>query len=315
MRSKAELGASIRAGGKAVLIVNTRSRRGRREYTEALRLLLAARIGFVGLFPVTEPEKLAEVFAEALELEPDLVVVGGGDGTLKEAVKHLAHRDIALGLLPLGTTNNFARGLQLPLKLAGAVAVIAEGKVADVDLAEISHPDGSPPEIFANMLSMGLSVQVAENVPHLLKRYLGRNAYPLTAIARLALDRAFTATLTVDGEVHTLETHQLNIANGSHHSGRPIARDASPDDRLLAVYPLGGAGRIRLLSATARHVLTGQFRTITQPPFLTTGRVEIVTDPPMAADVDGELHPGTPMTVTLLPNALRVIVKQDFPDT
>ncbi|MDX6739412.1 diacylglycerol/lipid kinase family protein [Actinocorallia sp. A-T 12471] len=315
MRSKAELGASIRGGGRAVLVVNSRSRRGRREYAEALRLLIAARIGFVGLYPVTDPERLPEIFAEALELDPDLVVVGGGDGTLKEAVRHLAHRDIALGLLPLGTTNNFARGLQLPLRLSGAVEVIARGKVADVDLAEIVRDDDSEPEIFANMLSMGLSVKVAENVPHLLKRYVGRAAYPLTAIARLARDRAFTATLTVDGEVHTLKTHQLNIANGSHHSGRPIARDASPDDRLLAVYPLGGAGRVKLLSATARHVLTGAFRTITEPPFVTAGKVGIVTDPPMAADVDGELHPGTPMTVTLLPNALRVMVKQDFPDT
>ncbi|MCD0448671.1 diacylglycerol kinase [Actinocorallia sp. API 0066] len=315
MRSKAELGASIRAGGKAVLIVNSRSRRGRLKYAEALRLLIGAGIGFVGLYPVTDPEKLPEAFDEALELEPDLVVVGGGDGTLKEAVRHLAHRDIALGLLPLGTTNNFARGLLLPLGLRGAVEVIARGKVADVDLAELTRDDGTPPEIFANMLSMGLSVQVAETVPHLLKRYVGRAAYPLTALARLARHRAFTATLTVDGEAHTLRTHQLNIANGSHHSGRPIAYDASPDDRLLALYPLGEAGRVRLLSATARLVLTGRFRTITEPPFLTAGQVRIVTDPPMGVDLDGELHPGTPATVTLLPNALRVMVKPEYPDT
>lgn len=315
MRSKAELETAIRAGGRAVLIVNTRSRRGRRCYVEALRLLIRSGIGFVQLHPVGEPERLPEVFEEALAVEPDLIVVGGGDGTLKEAVRHLAYRDVALGLLPLGTTNNFARGLWLPLDLKGAVEVIGRGKVADVDLGELDPQDGGPPETFANMVSLGLSVQVAKSVPHLLKRYLGRVAYLLTALGALPGHRAFKAKVTIGGHVHEVSTHQLNIANGSHHSGRVIARDASPDDRLLAVYQLGDEGRLRLMSATARHALTGRFRTLAEPTFLTTNAVEIATDPPMAVDVDGELRARTPVTVRLLPNALRVFVPQEFPDT
>jgi anti-sigma B factor antagonist len=60
--------------------------------------------------------------------------VGGGDGTICEAARRLAHRDVALGLLPLGTTNNFARTLGIPLNLPAAIGVLAVGKVADVDL-------------------------------------------------------------------------------------------------------------------------------------------------------------------------------------
>ncbi len=315
MRSKAELEDAIRSGGRAVLIVNTRSRRGRRYYAEALRLLLKEGIGFIQLHPVDKPELLPEVFAEALEVEPDLIVVGGGDGTLKEAVRHLAYRDVALGLLPLGTTNNFARGLWLPLDVRGAARVIGRGKVADVDLGELDPLTGETPETFANMVSLGLSVQVAGSVPHLLKRYLGRVAYLLTALRRLPRHQAFRAELTIDGETHEIATHQLNIANGSHHSGQIIARDASPDDRLLAVYQLGDEARLRLMSATARHALTGRFRTLAEPSFLTTDTVDVVTEPPMSVDVDGELRARTPVTVRLLPNALRVLVPRDFPDT
>ncbi|WP_106399204.1 diacylglycerol/lipid kinase family protein [Actinocorallia populi] len=315
MRSKAELEEAIRSGGRAVLIVNTRSRRGRRCYAEALRLLLREGIGFVQLHPVNDPALLPEVFERTMELKPDLVVVGGGDGTLKEAVRHLAYQDVALGLLPLGTTNNFARGLWLPLDVRGAVGVIGGGKVADVDLGEFDPRTGAPPETFANMVSLGLSVHVARSVPHLLKRYLGRFSYLLTALWKLPRHQAFKATLDIGGAVHELTTHQLNIANGSHHSGRVIAKDASPDDRLLAVYQLGDQVRLRLLSATARHALTGRFRTLAEPSFLTTNAVEVATDPPMAVDVDGELRARTPVSVRLLPNALRVLVPREFPDT
>jgi YegS/Rv2252/BmrU family lipid kinase len=328
MRSKPELESAIAAGGRAALVINSRSRRGRRLYGRARRLLDEAGIAFDQVFPVTDPTRLRELFRDVLALEPDLVVVGGGDGTVAEAVGHLAHRDIALGVLPLGTTNNFARSLELPLDLPGAVRTVAlggpdGGKVADVDVGwfeSTGDPQGEGPgadreHIFANMVSLGLSVQVAGKVPHMLKRYLGRPAYALTAAGLLPRHKAFTARITIDGETTSLRTHQLNIANGAHHSGQRIARDASPDDRLLAVYRLGDERRLRLASATARHVLTGPWRTLDEDAFLTTAHVEIETDPPMRVDVDGEVRGRTPVTIRLRGNALRVIVPQTFDDT
>ncbi|WP_131742385.1 diacylglycerol/lipid kinase family protein [Actinomadura roseirufa] len=328
MRSKAELEAAIKAGGRAVLVVNSRSRRGRRLYGRARRLLREAGLEFAHVFPVTDPTRLGELFTDVLALEPDLVVVGGGDGTVAEAVGHLAHRDIALGVLPLGTTNNFARSLEMPLDLSGAVATLAMagppgGKVADVDVgwfastgdAQGEGPGDDHEHIFANMVSLGLSVDVAAHVPHGLKRVLGRSAYALTAARLLPRHAAFTARITIGGETHEVMTHQLNVANGAHHSGQRIARDASPDDRLLAVYRLGDERRLRLASATARHVLTGPWRSLEDDAFLTTAHVEIETDPPLRVDVDGEVRGRTPVTIRLRGNALRVIVPPGFVDT
>ncbi|WP_395104943.1 diacylglycerol/lipid kinase family protein [Actinomadura sp. SCN-SB] len=323
MRTKRELQSAIRGTGRAVLVINARSRRGRRLYSTARRRLEEAGLEFAQVFPVTEPDRLNDLFKDVLALDPDLVVVGGGDGTVAEAVGHLAHRDIALGILPLGTTNNFARSLELPVDLKGAVGVLRDGKVADVDVGHVeaeppspggaAHHDGG--HIFANMVSIGLSVHVAEQVPHDLKRFIGRGAYAVTAARLLPRHEAFRATITIDGETHEMATHQLNVANGAHHSGQRIARDASPDDRLLAVYRLGDEHRLRLASATARHVLTGQWRSLNEDAFLTTDHVHIATDPPLNVDVDGEVKGRTPVSVRLLGNALRVIVPGSFHDT
>ena len=201
---------------------------------------------------------------------------------------------MCLGVLPLGTTNNFARSLGLPLHLPAALRILTEGKVADVDLGHVAGRH------FANLTSLGLSVQVAEHVPHQLKRILGRAAYPLTALALLPRHRPFTAWLRVTavndgtdggtdgtggttGGVHELVTHQLNIANGSHHAGRAIARDTGLDDRQLVVYRLGDADRLRLTLATVRQAVTGPRRSLADTPFLTARQVWLDTDPPCSS--------------------------------
>jgi len=310
LRGKSEHEAAIRQRRRAALVVNTRSRRGLRLYQAARSHLEAAGFDLLGLFPVHRPGGLAASLAAAVDLRPDLLVAGGGDGTLSLASQHLAYRDIALGVLPMGTTNNFARTLGIPLDVAGAVSLLTNGKVADVDLGEAGGT------FFANLVSVGLSGHVAATVPHGLKQLLGRAAYPLTAAARLPAHRPFRATITTAGdERRTLTTHQLNIANGSFHAGRPITADASADDRLLVAYTLGSGGRLSLVAAIVRHALAGARRSHAEPTFLATSELWLHTDPPLPLDIDGEVHGRTPVRIMLAGNALRVMVAPGFPDT
>ncbi|MBA9004727.1 MULTISPECIES: diacylglycerol/lipid kinase family protein [Thermomonospora] len=310
MRSKEDLEAAIRGEGcRAVLVVNTRSRRGRRLFAKSRRLLVEAGLSFGEVHPVSDPARLPDVLRDVLSRDPDLVVVGGGDGTIAEAVSHLAQRDVVLGVLPLGTTNNFARSLELPVALPGAVQVLREGKVADVDVGFVAG------RVFANMVSVGLSVDIAERVPHGLKRVVGRAAYGLTGVYQMLRHRPFRVTVEVDGKTYETVTHQLNVANGSHHSGRRFAGDASPDDRLLNVYRLGDRSRLRLAADMLAHMLAGPRRRLADDMFLNTSReVRVTTDPPLKIDVDGEIDGPTPVTIGLLPNALRVMVPQSFTD-
>ena len=309
MRSKSGLSAAIRQGRRAALVVNTRSRRGRRLYPAVRAQLRATGIDVLGSFPADRPGGLGAGLAAAMDLRPDLLIVGGGDGTISEAARCLAYRDMALGILPLGTTNNFARTLGIPLNVPGAIDVLAAGKVADVDLGKAGDA------IFANLVSAGLSGRVAAAVPHRLKRVAGRAAYPLTALAALPRHRPLHASITAGGRRYTLDTHQLNIANGSFHAGRPITGDTGADDRLLLVYCLGGPARRSLISATVRHAALGRRRTMTEPAFLAVSELWLDTDPPLPLDVDGEIRARTSTQINLAPQALRVMVAPDFPDT
>nr|BFE73079.1 hypothetical protein GCM10020092_063800 [Actinoplanes digitatis] len=235
MRTKRQLGEDIRSARRAVLVVNAHARRGRKLYGTARAGLLAAGFTLLGDHPVDRPAELERTLEAAASSGADLVVVGGGDGTISAAARVLAHRDIAMGLLPLGTTNNFARTVGVPLDLGAAVATLASGEVVDVDLGVAGDL------FFTNHVGVGLSAEVMRKAPPPLKRIAGRLAYPITALALLARHRPLRAVVRAAGREHEFLTHQLYVANGGFHAGRPITADAHADDRLLVAYPVGGA--------------------------------------------------------------------------
>ena len=308
MRSKEELTEAIRTRRRAVLVVNAHSRRGRLLYDAARSRLVAAGFDLLETYPVDRPRELPQILAAAIAGGPDLLVAGGGDGTISTAARSLAHRDIALGLLPLGTTNNFARTAHIPLNLDAAVAVLTGGKVIDLDLGL----SGDMP--FTNHVGVGLSAEVMIKAPRPLKRVLGRFAYPLTALGLLSRHRPLRITVRAEGRSHEYDSHQVYVANGGHHAGRPIAGDANADDRLLVAYPVGGPSRRELLVQTARNAATGPRRTLRDDPFLAVGELWLETDRPARVEVDGEPSGSTPLRIGLAPNALRVMAPADAPD-
>lgn len=301
MRTKEQLTETIRRERRAALVVNARSRRGRQLYGEVRARLAATGIRLLADHPVERPGELEERLGAAIELGPDLLIAGGGDGTISTAARLLAHRDIALGLLPLGTTNNFARTVGTPLDLDAAVTILAEGKVIDVDLGRAGDM------LFTNHVGVGLSADVMIKAPPPLKRVTGRLAYPITALALLARHRPLRAVVRADGRTHEFLTHQVYVANGGFHAGRPITADAHADDRLLVAYPVGGPTRRGLVRETARNAASGHRRTHGDDPFLAVGELWLETDRPARVEVDGEPCGQTPLRIGLAANALRLM--------
>src|SRR5918997_5036399 len=141
---------------RAALIVNTRSRSGERVFFEALDRLQELGVPLGVTYAIRDPARLPETVREVLHEGSGyrLLVLGGGDGSVSSVVDFLAHHDVTLGLLPLGTANDFARTLGIPADVEKACETIASGKTVDVDLGLAGD------NYYVNVASVGLSVGV-----------------------------------------------------------------------------------------------------------------------------------------------------------
>jgi YegS/Rv2252/BmrU family lipid kinase len=243
----------------------------------------------------------------ALAGDPDLLVLASGDGTLSQIVGRLAHRDTVLGILPTGTTNNFARTLGIPLTMDGALDVLAGGRVADVDLGTL---DG---QHFANVAALGISVSIAHSVPDGLKRVLGRGAYALAGLQCLVQHHAIDVTVETDEASFAYGTHELIVANGRFHAGMLIAPDVSADDRHLVVFHLGDRRRLALLRSLVLFAF-GRPRTLREGNFVRVRRARVTATPPQELEVDGELRGRTPVEFGVDREALKVLVPAERAD-
>src|SRR3546814_8849539 len=135
----------------AAMIVNAQSRKGQAQFDEACAALEALPFP-VDAHAVHDPDTLDDIIKAALAKKPDLMILGGGDGTISGLVDHLVGTGTALGVLPLGTANSFARTLGLPLDIAGAVEVLRTGTRKRIDLGMIDQ------DYFANCAALGIKI-------------------------------------------------------------------------------------------------------------------------------------------------------------
>ncbi len=305
---KSALQEQIRRDRRAVLIVNTQARNGGDKFEHAQGLLQAAGIELVSSIPVEDADAVEDVVKAALNRGHRWVIVGGGDGTISSVVDHFAFRDAVFGLLPLGTANSFARTLSIPTDLPGAVDVLVNGKVVDVDLGLIDD------DCFANGAALGLSAAIAKAKPRTLKRWLGPAAYLIVAARELARHRSFKCRLIEDdGSARTFDALELRIANGQYHGGVRVAADASVESRDISLYVVKGTSRLKLARVWAEKLL-GRPLSIDDVEIIRAAKVRIETDPPRSVSVDGEVTTKTPVTASVARQALHVIVPSDRRD-
>jgi YegS/Rv2252/BmrU family lipid kinase len=218
----------------AAVVVNTGSRRGAAAYAEVLTRLEAEGVPIRSADAVSHGSRLPQAIGRAVADGHDLVIVGGGDGTIGCAAGIIAGSDATLGVLPLGTANDFARTLEVPADAVGACAALAHGDVVDVDLGRV---DG---RAFLNVASAGLSVGVTQALTPGLKRRLGPLAYPVATLRAYRRHQPFTARLEFPhGDREPLELDdllQVAVGNGRHYGGgNTVSPNAGIDDHTLDV--------------------------------------------------------------------------------
>ncbi len=284
---------------RVALLVNGRSRTGQKLFAEAKRRLLERDIELISAEALHDPSTLPGRIAQAVAAKAELVIVGGGDGSISCAAGALRGSGAALGVLPFGTANSFARTLDVPPDLGGALGVALDGKAVDVDIGSI---DG---RCFANAAAIGLPARIGEDIPHGLKAALGRLGYFLFALWCLARFKGFRATITVDGEAHSFEASEIRVHNGSYLGGIEVAEEASVESLDLLLQVVTGHSRWGL----ARAWLSGGFGQRARHIETLRGcDIRIETSPSWPVSVDGEVLAHTPVEAKVLRQALRVMV-------
>ena len=168
----------------------------------------------------------------------DLVVVCGGDGTVREVCAELAGTGIPVGIIPAGTGNLLARNLAIPLYLRAAIDVALTGQDRAVDLVEV---DGDEMEAthFLVMAGMGFDAAIMAGVNEDLKKRVGWIAYVFSALKALMFPAVKVAISVDGGEFTKHRARTIVVGNvGTLTAGMPLLPDARIDDGLLDVVLL-----------------------------------------------------------------------------
>ena len=290
------------ASRRAVLIVNTKARRGQEWFAQAQEYLRSQGVEVEAAHALKDPSRLPEVAREALDHGAKLVVIGGGDGSFRSVAGMIAEKDAVLGILPLGTVNDLARNLGIELNLEAACRVIADGHVTRIDVGRAND------HYFLITASLGFSGQVQRELSPGLKKWFGPMGYLLASIRAMHHVRHLHITIRSEKSTESLRGIQAGVVNGHFWMGGAFeVPGVDLENGRLAFYavpPQGKLAYLRLLYDLMRDRFFGA-------PGLrafTTGDITLETDPPQPLVLDGDLCGETPVRLCLEPEALQVCV-------
>ena len=294
--------SELKGRRRALLIVNAASRSGRREIGAARERLGAGGLHLVEGCCDGAPDVARCIVAHRDAV--DCVIVGGGDGTLNAAGPGLLATGLPLGVLPLGTANDFARSVGLPLDVAAAAGVIADGIVRLIDVGEVND------RLFFNVASVGLAADLAQRLTADSKRIFGRLSYAVSASHLLMEARPFHATLLIGQQKIMVRTMQIAVGNGRYYGGGNIvAAGAQIDDGRLNLYSLEFS-QVWRMALMLRSFKSGAHGAVREVRTACGDSFEIITRKPRPVNADGELVTQTPARFTQRLRAITVYVPQ-----
>lgn len=262
-----------------------------------------------------QPDDAKTIAANARQNGFDLVVAAGGDGTINQVVNGLMSRRSrpALGVIPMGTGNDLARTLGIPIEdPAGAVKAILQNQVRPIDVIKMKMGNAKP-RWCINVAAGGFTGQMNEAMTDELKASWGPLAYIRGAIKVLPDLTGYRTAIRYDME-RGQKICALNVivANGrTAGGGTEVAPLANPEDGLLDVVIVHHGGKLQL-SGVAARLIAGNYLNSDLVTHRRVKRFAIRSTPGMWFNIDGELIGNDPVVFQVHPQALNVVVGPDY---
>lgn len=237
------------------------------------------------------------------EVNPDGLLVAGGDGTVHEIVNLMmkGNLDLPLGIIGSGTSNDFATYLGVNTDLEAYLDTIAAGRTRRVDLGLM---DGT---YFINVASGGAMACIAHEVNARIKNSLGKMAYYLKGIGELPKFRYFPLKIEADGAHYELETFLFVIINSPVvGSMKNVANGVAVDDGKLDLLSIGKCSIPKLMSITADLIAGKPVSEREDVLHVQAKHFHIESGIPVESDIDGECGPMLPLTIETVPRAVAI---------
>lgn len=252
--------------------------------------------------------EIAELTLRFANGEAEIIVAGGGDGTISTVAAGVAKSNKIFGVLPLGTLNNFSKDLQIPQNIEDAVRIIAEKNIKTIDLGEVNG------RCFVNNSSIGLYPRIVRRREK--QQRLGRGKWSSAFWAALRILRRspfFAVRLETENGKRIVKTPFVFVGNNSYEMDFfNIGRRATLDDGKLSVYFLNRSNR-RGLFVLALRTIFGRLRQTKDFEEINTEEITIETRKKrILVAFDGEVKKmETPLDYKVHKKALRVIVPKE----
>jgi diacylglycerol kinase (ATP) len=305
---------------------NAGSSHKRRQLKDALAAL--ADLGWkVSLRETASAEDAIALARDAAQSNFDFVAAAGGDGAIHSILhgmmqvwEELAAKSglsgskplrTGLAVIPMGTGNDLARTLGLPLDVEQAVAAIADLRMRSLDVIRIQAEEHR--EYLINVAAGGNSGAVAEAMTEELKQAWGAWCYVRGALDVLTDLQPYRVELDLDGRrVGPLEALNVVLANGRTVAGGVrVAPRANPEDGLLDVVIVQYASLLETASVAAEFFL-GDYLEHESVLFDRARRVELISEPPITFSADGELITGHRFVFEMLQSAIPVVIGPEY---
>lgn len=284
----------------ALLILNANSRNGSAaDMQEGLQLLKSADITIIQKNTGSAKETAQLIQDHCNQIQ--LVILGGGDGTVSSAAEALYKHKLPFAILPLGTANDLARSLGISNNLPDAFQTILNNYRSKINLGVING------HYFLNAAHIGLGVTVTHELTPEVKKKWGVLSYLKAAFAAFKNNQSFHVTITANSESHQMRSIQLAVGNGRYYGGGNVVDENSEiDDGLLCLYSLPPSTLWELLTQ-APLLRYGKHSQMKKTFTISGKRIEVKTKHTKEIHADGEPATKTPAIFEVIPRALEVM--------
>ena len=275
----------------------------------------------------TKADESPAVIAQlAVEEGYEMIVVGGGDGTVSEVAKGLINASVPLGVVPIGTYNNIARSLNLPTDLAEACSVLAHGKVKSIDVGQANDEhyffEAAGVGLDAALFPLGEEIKGGRwgrmlqafrlAIGYEPQRLTMQFDRPISEARSSATRRRFIRSRKVSAQNElNLKALLVVIANGPYYgTGFTVAPEAIIDDGLLTINVFRNFSKWELI----RHfwsISKGQYRHSPKIESYRVAEVRLTSKANLPFHIDGHPLGELPATLKILKHALKVIVPSE----